>query len=50
MLLFENKKRTPKASGEDNFSFYDSSARPEYDVYRALLNVMRIGIGQPTRG
>jgi len=38
MLLFENKKRTSKAPGEDDFSFYDSSPPPEYDVYRALLN------------
>jgi hypothetical protein len=40
-LLFEDKARTrmdPKAPGEDDYSFYDSSARPEYDVYRALLN------------
>jgi hypothetical protein len=39
--LFEDKERTriePKAPGEDDYSFYDSSARPPYDVYRALLN------------
>jgi hypothetical protein len=28
----------PKAPGEDDYSFYDSAARPEYDIYRALLN------------
>src|SRR5260370_555341 len=41
MALFEDKVRTrkePKAPGEDDYSFYDSAARPEYDVYRALLN------------
>jgi hypothetical protein len=40
-LLFEDKARTrfePKAPGEDDYSFYDSAARPEYDIYRALLN------------
>jgi hypothetical protein len=41
MMLFENKERTriePKRPGEDDYSFYDSSARPEYDVYRGLVN------------
>jgi hypothetical protein len=41
ILLFEDKVRTrlePKRHGEDDYSFYDSSARPEYDVYRGLLN------------
>jgi hypothetical protein len=41
MRLFENKKRTrvePKAPGEDDYSFYDSSAWPECEVYRELLN------------
>jgi hypothetical protein len=41
MLLFEDKVRTrmePKAPGEDDYSFYDSTARPAYDLYRALLN------------
>ncbi len=28
----------PKRPGEDDYSFYDSAARPEYDVYRHLLN------------
>ncbi len=39
--LFEDKARTrmePKFPGEDDYSFYDSAARPEYDIYRALLN------------
>jgi hypothetical protein len=41
MPLFEDKVRTrmePKRPGEDDYSFYDSAARPEYDVYRSLLN------------
>jgi hypothetical protein len=36
MPLFEEKVRTrmePKRPGEDDYSFYDSAARPEYDVY-----------------
>ncbi len=40
-LLFEDKVRTrmePKRPGEDDYSFYNSAARPEYDVYRGLLN------------
>jgi hypothetical protein len=40
-MLFEEKERTrtePKRPGEDDYSFYDSSARPEYRVYRDLLN------------
>ena len=39
--LFEDKKRTrttPKKPGEGEYVFYDSSARPEYDTYRARLN------------
>jgi hypothetical protein len=39
--IFENKARTriePKKQGEGDFAFYDSSARPEYGTYRALLN------------
>jgi hypothetical protein len=39
--IFEQKVRTrtePKKQGEGDFAFYDSSARPEYDTYRALLN------------
>jgi hypothetical protein len=41
MALFDDKIRTrmePKAAGEDDYSFYDSTARPEYDIYRGLLN------------
>jgi hypothetical protein len=41
MKLFEDKERTrmePKAPGEDDYSFYDSCARPGYDDYRARLN------------
>jgi hypothetical protein len=40
-MLFEAKERTrttPKEPGEDEFAFYDSSARPEYDLYRELVN------------
>jgi hypothetical protein len=40
-MLFEKKERTriePKREGEDDYSFYDSSARPEYDIYRKLIN------------
>jgi hypothetical protein len=41
MMIFEDKVRTrtePKRPGEDDYSFYDSTARPEYDVYRGLVN------------
>jgi hypothetical protein len=40
-MLFEKKERTriePKRQGEDDYTFYDSSARPEFQVYRDLLN------------
>ena len=40
-MLFEAKQRTrttSKKPGEGEFAFYDSSARPEYDLYRDLLN------------
>src|SRR4051812_12542064 len=40
-MLFENKERTrtsAKKPGETDFDFYDSSARPEYQVYRDLVN------------
>lgn len=39
--LFEKKRRTrtePMKPREGLFAFYDSSARPGYDAYRALLN------------
>jgi hypothetical protein len=39
--IFEKKERTriePKKLGEGDFAFYNSSARPEYDTYRTLLN------------
>jgi hypothetical protein len=38
---FEDKEHTrmePKTPGEDDYSFYDSRARPGYDDYRARLN------------
>ena len=41
MKLFEDKERTrmePKAPGEDDYTIYDSCARPGYDDYRARLN------------
>ena len=40
-MLFDDKERTriaPKTPGEDDFSFYDSSGRPEFQIYRDLLN------------
>ncbi|RWC37467.1 MAG: hypothetical protein EOS28_32575, partial [Mesorhizobium sp.] len=40
-MLFESKERirtAPKKPGEDDFSFYDSSGRPEFEVYRDLVN------------
>lgn len=40
-MLFKDKPRTrtePKKQGENEFAFYDSSARPEFEVYRALVN------------
>jgi hypothetical protein len=40
-MLFDNKECTrtaPKKPGEDDFSFYDSSGRPEFQIYRDLLN------------
>jgi hypothetical protein len=39
--IFEKKERSrtaPMKPGEGIFPFYDSSARPEYDTYRDLLN------------
>ncbi len=39
--IFVKKERTrvePKKQGEGDFEFYNSSARPEYDTYRALVN------------
>ncbi len=41
MGLFADKERTrtnPLKAGEGLFAFYDSSGRPEFDVYRRLLN------------
>lgn len=41
VMLFDNKQRTriePKKPGETDFAFYDSSARPEYQTYRDLIN------------
>jgi len=41
MALFEDKGRTrtaPRKQGEALYAFYDSTGRPAYDVYRALLN------------
>lgn len=40
-MLFENKERTrtaPKKPGESDFVFYDSTGRPEFQVYRDLVN------------
>lgn len=40
-MLFEQKERTrtaPKKPGEGEYAFYDSSARPEFQTYRDLLN------------
>ena len=40
-MLFVSKERprpAPKKPGEDDFSFYDSSGRPEFQVYRDLVN------------
>jgi hypothetical protein len=40
-MLFEAKERTridTKKPGEGEFAFYDSTARPEYDLYRSLVN------------
>lgn len=40
-MLFDNKQRSrtaPKKPGETDFAFYDSSARPEYQTYRDLIN------------
>jgi hypothetical protein len=40
-MLFEHKERlrfAPMQHGENEYAFYDSSARPEFDVYRALVN------------
>ncbi|MBN9218373.1 MAG: hypothetical protein J0I79_10500 [Mesorhizobium sp.] len=39
--LFEDKKRdrtSPKKAGEDDFAFYDSSARKPFALYRQLVN------------
>lgn len=40
-VIFETKERTrtaPKKPGEGDYAFYDSSARPEFEAYRILLN------------
>src|SRR5258705_5665699 len=40
-MLFDKKKRTrtaPKKPGENEYHFYDSTARPEFQVYRDLVN------------
>jgi hypothetical protein len=40
-MLFEDKQRTrtaPKKPGENDFAFYDSTGRPEFQVYRDLVN------------
>jgi hypothetical protein len=40
-MLFESIQRTrtaPKKPGECEFAFYNSSARPEYDLYRDIVN------------
>ena len=40
-MLFENKERTrtaPKKPGESDFVFYDLTGRPEFQVYRDLVN------------
>jgi hypothetical protein len=40
-MLFEMKPRTrmmPKKPGENEFAFYDSSARAEFQIYRDLIN------------
>lgn len=50
MPLFEDKVRTrmePKAPGEDDYSFYNSAARPEYDTYRSLLNGWMKDVSKP---
>jgi hypothetical protein len=49
MVIFEDKVRTrtePKRPGEDEYSFYDSVARPEYDVYRGLVNAWMEGMSE----
>lgn len=41
MKLFDDRERTrmePKTPGEDDYTFYDTCARPGYDDYRARLN------------
>lgn len=40
-MIFDAKPRSrtaPKSRGESDYAFYDSSARPEFQVYRDLLN------------
>ena len=40
-MLFANKERTrtaPKKPGENDYAFYDLTARPEFQVYRDLVN------------
>jgi hypothetical protein len=41
LMLFEDKNRTrtaPKKPGESDYAFYDSTGRPEFQVYRDLVN------------
>ena len=52
-MLFKDKLRTriePKNPGENEFAFYDSTARPEFDVYRALVNVWIEELPENERG
>jgi hypothetical protein len=51
-MLFRIKQRTrteAKIPGEGDFAFYDSSARPEYDLYRDLVNGWIEELPEPDR-
>jgi len=51
-MLFKARQRTrtePKKPGEGDFAFYDSSARPEYELYRGLVNGWIEELPEPDR-
>jgi hypothetical protein len=51
-VIFETKERTrtaPKKPGEGDYAFYDSSARPQFETYRNLLNEWLIELPEVDR-
>ncbi|TAK48140.1 MAG: hypothetical protein EPO23_08655 [Xanthobacteraceae bacterium] len=51
-MLFDDKKRSrtaPKKPGENDYAFYDSTGRPEFQVYRNLLNSWMVDLPESER-